>query len=73
MSTFVFILWVLLLTIVAPIWLLLHYVTKWRAQRSLSASDEQMLAELWQTARRLEDRLGALERAILDDPPDRRS
>ncbi len=72
MSTFTFILGILALTVVVPLWLFLHYVTKWRAQKSLSASDETMLAELWQTARRLEERLGALERAILEDPVDRR-
>jgi phage shock protein B len=72
MSTFSFILGILALVVVAPLWLFLHYLTRWRAQKTLSAADERMLAELWQTARRLEDRIGALERAILDDPADRR-
>ncbi|MDX2101368.1 MAG: envelope stress response membrane protein PspB [Alphaproteobacteria bacterium] len=72
MSVFGFILGILALVIVVPLWLLLHYVTRWRSQRSLSDADEQMLARLWETARRLEDRIGALERAVLDDDPDRR-
>ena len=47
MSGASFVLAVLFLTIVAPLWLIFHYVTKWRAARGLSAEDERMLADLW--------------------------
>jgi len=60
-----FVLGILVITIVVPLWLLLHYITRWRSAKALSADDERMLADLWQSARRMEDRVVTLE-AILD-------
>lgn len=60
-----FVLGILVLTIVVPLWLLLHYITKWRSAKALSADDERMLADLWQSAKRMEERVVTLE-AILD-------
>jgi phage shock protein B len=56
---------VLILVVVAPLWIVLHYVTRWRTSRTLSAEDERMLGELWENAERMEGRIHALER-ILD-------
>lgn len=50
---------------VLPLWLLLHYVTRWRESRRLSRHDEQALAELWTSARKMEERIATLE-TILD-------
>jgi phage shock protein B len=71
-GVFGFVLLILLLVVVLPLWLVLHYVTRWRGQKTLTAGDERMLADLWQTARRLDDRIAALERAVLDEPPTRK-
>ncbi len=51
-------------------WLVLHYVTQWRKTGSLSVEDEKLLNELHETARRLDDRLGTIERIIAADHPD---
>ena len=51
-------------------WLVLHYVTQWRKTGSLSAEDEKLLDELHETARRLDERLGTIERIITADHPD---
>ncbi len=56
---------VLFLSIVAPLWIIFHYVTRWRTAKTLSGEDEKMLQELWQSAARMEDRIRTLER-ILD-------
>ena len=56
---------ILFVVVVLPLWLLLHYVTRWRASRGLSTEDERMLADLWKNARRLEERVATLE-TILD-------
>lgn len=56
---------ILFLTIVLPLWLILHYITRWRSAKALSADDERMLADLWQSAKRMEERVVTLE-AILD-------
>ena len=55
----------LFVVVVLPLWLLLHYVTRWRTTRGLSTEDERMLADLWKNARRLEERVATLE-TILD-------
>jgi phage shock protein B len=53
---------------VAPLWIVAHYVTKWRATKALSPEDESTLAELTRLAERLDRRLDAVER-ILDTEP----
>lgn len=64
-----FVLSILFLVIVAPIWIVLHYVTVWRGARALSAEDERMLAELWSSAGRLEARINSLERILDTEAP----
>lgn len=51
-------------------WILLHYVTQWRKAGSLSVEDENLLDELHETARRLDERLATIERIIAADNPD---
>lgn len=51
-------------------WLILHYVTKWKQAKTLTGEDEQLLDELYDTARRLEGRLHTVERIISVDHPD---
>ncbi|MFM6853694.1 MAG: envelope stress response membrane protein PspB [Sphingopyxis sp.] len=51
-------------------WLILHYVTKWKSAATLPAEDERLLDELYDLARRLEDRLHTVERIISADNPD---
>ncbi len=57
----------LILLIIFSLWLVLHYVTRWRSERAraLSAEDQKMLAELSQSARKMEARIATLE-TILD-------
>jgi phage shock protein B len=56
---------VLFLVVVAPIWIIAHYITRWRQTRMLSSEDEKLLAELWNSVDRMESRISTLER-ILD-------
>lgn len=64
MSPFVFVLGILALTIVVPLWIVFHYLTRWRAQRGLTAEDERMLADLWASAKRMESRIVNLEKIV---------
>jgi phage shock protein B len=64
-----FILGIIFLLIVAPIWIIAHYATRWRAARRLSAEDEKALAEIWQSARRMETRIEALEHVLDGEAP----
>ncbi len=43
----------------------MHNITKWKEQKSLSPDDEHMLEDVWRSARRMERRIESLE-AILD-------
>jgi phage shock protein B len=45
-------------------WLVFHYVTKWKAQATLTTEDENLLDELHELARRLDDRMRTIERII---------
>jgi phage shock protein B len=55
---------------VALPWIILHYVTKWKANASLTAEDETMLDELYDLARRLDERMATVERIMNDEHPD---
>jgi phage shock protein B len=69
MSGASFVLAVLFLTIVAPLGIIFHYATKWRSSRGLSAEDERMLADLWESAGRMENRIGSLEKILDSEAP----
>ena len=64
-----FVLGILFLVIVAPIWIIFHYITQWRQARRLSGDDEKALGELWQSARRMESRIDALEKVLDAEAP----
>lgn len=64
-----FVPFVLFMVVVAPLWLLLHYLTRWRATKTLSAEDERMLVDLWQSAKRMEERITTLETILDHDAP----
>ncbi len=51
-------------------WLIFHYVTKWRQAKILTASDEKLLDELHDVARRLDDRVCTIERIMTAENPD---
>lgn len=57
---------ILAITVVAPLALVLHYVTKWKTTKGLSNEDEKILEDLWDSAQRMESRINALE-TILDN------
>lgn len=56
--------------IVMPAMFFVHYLIKWKTGSSLSRDDETMLEELYQVARRLDERLDTVERLVAADNPD---
>jgi phage shock protein B len=66
---FSFVLGIIFLVIVAPIWIVAHYLTRWRRSRKLSSDDERVLGELYEAARKMEARLAALERVLDAEAP----
>ncbi|WP_405235791.1 envelope stress response membrane protein PspB [Lentisalinibacter orientalis] len=65
-----YILGILFVTIVLPLWIILHYVTKWKKSRELSGTEEEMLEEIWTLSQNMESRLNALETILDDEVPD---
>ena len=56
---------ILLVTVCAPLWIIFHYITKMKTSKGLTPEDEKMLTEVWESTKRMEDRIRTLER-ILD-------
>lgn len=61
---------IVFLLIPAPLFIVLHFITKWKQSREISGGDEKMLEELWQLAQRLERRLESLEIILDSEIPD---
>jgi phage shock protein B len=56
---------IVFVAIPAPLFIVLHFITKWKQSREISGGDENMLEDLWLLSQRLEERLETLE-SILD-------
>lgn len=51
-------------------WIILHYITRWKTSATLTTGDEALLEELYQLARRLDERMDTVERLVAADNPD---
>ena len=51
-------------------WLIFHYVTKWKQAPKITDEDEKLLDEMFNLARRLEERVNTVERIVAADNPD---
>ena len=51
-------------------WLIMHYITRWKTAATLTGSDEKLLDELHDLARRLDDRLCSIERIMTAENPE---
>jgi phage shock protein B len=67
------ILFVIGASLIGLTWLTLHYVTKWKSSGTLTREDENLMDELYDTARRLDDRVNSIERIITADNPNWRN
>jgi phage shock protein B len=54
-------------------WLILHYVTQWKKSATLTVSDEKLLDEMNELARRLDERVCSIERIMTAENPNWRS
>jgi len=50
-------------------WLIFHYVTQWKKNGGLTVEDERLLDDMHDMARRLDERLGTLERILDSQDP----
>ena len=54
-------------------WVIFHYITRWKTAATLTTEDENLLDELHDLARRLDDRMATIERIIQAENPNWRS
>jgi len=54
-------------------WVLFHYITKWKTAATLTREDENLLDELHDLARRLDDRMCTIERIVQAENPNWRA
>lgn len=50
-------------------WIIFHYVTKWKTAATLTREDEDLLDELHDLARRLDERMCSIERIMQEENP----
>ena len=50
-------------------WIILHYMTKWKTAASITSDDEVLLEELYNLAKRLDERMDTVERLVATDDP----
>ncbi len=50
-------------------WMVLHYMTKWKTAPTITADDEVLLEELYNLAKRLDERMDTVERLVAADDP----
>jgi phage shock protein B len=62
-----------ILSALTLVWLIFHYVTRWKLQATLTREDENLMDELYELARRLDDRIGTVERIMTAENPNWRS
>jgi phage shock protein B len=54
-------------------WIIFHYITKWKSAATLTAEDENLLDELHDLARRLDERVCTVERIMTAENPNWRA
>ena len=61
---------IVFIAIPAPLFIVLHFITRWKQSREISGGDEKMLEDMWLLAQRLEERLESLETILDSELPD---
>jgi phage shock protein B len=61
---------VIFMTVVLPLVIIMHYVTKWKATKGLSDDEQRLLEDLWKDSQTMQSRMNALETILDDEVPD---
>ena len=51
-------------------WIIMHYITKWKTAATITTDDEHLLEELYNLAKRLDERMDTVERLVAADNPE---
>jgi phage shock protein B len=58
------------MTVILPIVIVLHYVTKWKATKGLSDEEQKLLEDIWKDTQAMQSRVNALETILDGEVPD---
>ena len=70
LTTAVFVLSIVFMTVVVPCIVIMHYTTKWKATKGLSDDEHKMLEDLWKESQAMQSRVNALETILDSEAPD---
>jgi phage shock protein B len=65
-----FVIVIVFMTVVLPIIIVMHYVTKWKATKGLSNDEQRLLEDLWKDSQSMQSRVNALETILDSEVPD---
>ena len=60
---------VMLVLFIGLPWLVMHYITRWKTAATLTGGDEKLLEDLYDLARRLDERMCSIERIMTAENP----
>jgi phage shock protein B len=72
-TTAFFVLTIIFMTVIVPLFVIMHYTTKWKATKGLSDDEHQMLEDLWKESQAMQSRVNALETILDSQVPDWRN
>jgi len=72
-TTAMFVLSIIFMTVIVPLFVIMHYTTKWKATKGLSDDEHQMLEDLWKESQAMQSRVNALETILDSEVPDWRN
>jgi len=69
-TTAMFVLSTIFMVVVVPLFVIMHYTTKWKATKGLSDDEHKMLEDLWKESQAMQSRVNALETILEAQVPD---
>jgi phage shock protein B len=51
-------------------WIIMHYITRWKTAATITTDDEALLEQLYNLAKRLDERMDTVERLVASDNPE---
>jgi phage shock protein B len=70
LTTAMFVLTIIFMTVIVPLFVIMHYTTKWKATKGLSDDEHKMLEDLWKESQAMQSRVNALETILDNEVPD---
>ncbi len=61
---------IVFIAVPVPLFIILHFITKWKRTREMSGGDERMIEDLWELSSKLEDRMETLETILDSEQPE---